>query len=52
MKDNWLLDLELASTIFKADQAARAERVGFDPKMEAVVRDHTEFYRRSLGWKR
>ncbi|MFK7848527.1 MAG: BREX-1 system phosphatase PglZ type A [Rhodothermales bacterium] len=46
MKDNWLLDLELASTVFKADQAAIwLSELRLDPRMEAVVRDHTEFYR-------
>jgi uncharacterized protein (TIGR02687 family) len=46
MADNWLLDLQLATVVFKADQAAiwMAE-LGLPAQFESVVREHTEFYR-------
>ncbi|WP_223428380.1 BREX-1 system phosphatase PglZ type A [Tateyamaria pelophila] len=46
MKDNWLLDIQLATTQFKADQAAIwLSELGLPTQFEAVVRDHMEFYR-------
>ncbi|SMX49931.1 BREX-1 system phosphatase PglZ type A [Maliponia aquimaris] len=46
MKDNWLLDLQLATAVFKADQAAIwLSEIGLPGKYEAVVREHLEFYR-------
>lgn len=46
MADNWLLDLQLASAVFKADQAAIwLAEIGLPAKFEAAVRDHLEFYR-------
>ena len=46
MKDNWLLDLQLATAVFKADQAAIwLAELGLPGKYEAAVRDHIEFYR-------
>lgn len=46
MADNWLLDLQLASAVFKADQAAIwLAELGLPGAFEAVVRDHMEFYR-------
>ena len=46
MKDNWLLDLQLATAVFKADQAAIwLAELGLPPQFEDVVRDHIEFYR-------
>lgn len=45
-KDNWLLDLQLATVVFKADQAAIwLAELGLPPQFEEVVRDHLEFYR-------
>jgi uncharacterized protein (TIGR02687 family) len=46
MADDWLLDLQLATVVFKADQAAiwMAE-LGLPAQFESVVREHTEFYR-------
>lgn len=46
MAENWLLDLQLATVVFKADQAAiwMAE-LGLPAQFESVVREHTEFYR-------
>ena len=46
MAENWLLDLQLATAVFKADQAAiwMAE-LGLPSQFESVVRDHMEFYR-------
>ncbi|MBE2993762.1 BREX-1 system phosphatase PglZ type A [Sphingomonas sp. CFBP 13603] len=46
MPENWLLDVQLASAVFRADQAAiwRAD-LGIPEKYEAAVRDHAEFYR-------
>ncbi|MCZ4262598.1 BREX-1 system phosphatase PglZ type A [Limimaricola sp. G21655-S1] len=46
MKDNWLLDLQLATAVFKADQAAIwLAELGLPSAFEDVVRDHMEFYR-------
>ncbi len=46
MTDNWLLDVQLATTVFKADQAAIwLAELGLPGKYEAAVRDHLEFYR-------
>lgn len=46
MKDNWLLDLQLATAMFKADQAAIwLAELGLPSAFEDVVRDHMEFYR-------
>lgn len=46
MKDNWLLDLQLATAVFKADQAAIwLAELGLPARFEDVVRDHMEFYR-------
>lgn len=43
---NWLLDLQLATAVFKADQAAIwLSELGLPPQFESVVRDHMEFYR-------
>lgn len=43
---NWLLDLQLATAVFKADQAANwLSELGLPPQFENVVRDHMEFYR-------
>ena len=44
--DNWLLDLQLATAVFKADQAAIwLAELGLPSQFEEVVRDHMEFYR-------
>lgn len=44
--ENWLLDVQLASAVFRADQAAIwMADLGIPAKYEAAVRDHTEFYR-------
>jgi hypothetical protein len=44
--DNWLLDLQLATALFKADQAAIwLAELGLPPQFEDVVREHMEFYR-------
>lgn len=46
MADNWLLDVQLATAVFKADQAAIwLAELGLPGAFEAVVRDHMEFYR-------
>jgi uncharacterized protein (TIGR02687 family) len=46
MTDNWLLDVQLATSVFKADQAAIwLAELGLPGKYEAAVRDHVEFYR-------
>jgi len=46
MKDNWLLDLQLATSVFKADQAGIwLGELGLPPQFESVVREHIEFYR-------
>ncbi|MCR9111162.1 BREX-1 system phosphatase PglZ type A [Marivita sp. XM-24bin2] len=44
--ENWLLDLQLATAVFKADQAAIwLADLGLPVQLEGVVRDHMEFYR-------
>ena len=46
MPQNWLLDLQLATAVFKADQAGIwLAKLGLPPQFESVVRDHMEFYR-------
>ncbi len=46
MQGNWLLDVQLATTVFKADQAAIwLSELSLPTAFEEVVRDHTEFYR-------
>ena len=46
MPENWLLDVQLASAVFSADQAAIwVADLGIPAKYEAAVRDHSEFYR-------
>ncbi|MCJ2180129.1 BREX-1 system phosphatase PglZ type A [Novosphingobium album (ex Hu et al. 2023)] len=46
MVENWLLDVQLASAVFRADQAAIwVADLGIPAKHEAAVRDHAEFYR-------
>ncbi|MAC82247.1 MAG: TIGR02687 family protein [Rhodobacteraceae bacterium] len=46
MTDNWLLDVQLATAVFKADQAAIwLSELGLPAQFETVVRDHMEFYR-------
>ncbi|MEP5767385.1 BREX-1 system phosphatase PglZ type A, partial [Nisaea sp.] len=46
MTDNWLLDVQLATAVFKADQAAIwLAELGLPTQFEEVVRDHMEFYR-------
>ena len=46
MTENWLLDLQLATSVFKADQAAIwLSELGLPAQFEGVVRDHMEFYR-------
>lgn len=46
MADNWLLDLQLATAVFRADQAAIwVAELGIPAKYEAAVRDHPDFYR-------
>lgn len=46
MPENWLLDVQLASAVFRADQAAIwVADLGLPAKYEAAVRDHAEFYR-------
>lgn len=43
---NWLLDMQLATAVFKADQAGIwLGELGLPPQFESVVRDHLEFYR-------
>ena len=43
---NWLLDVQLATAVFKADQAGIwLGELGLPPQFESVVRDHLEFYR-------
>ena len=43
---NWLLDLQLATAVFRADQAGIwLGELGLPPQFESVVRDHMEFYR-------
>ena len=44
--ENWLLDLQLATAVFKADQAGIwLGELGLPPQFESVVREHMEFYR-------
>ena len=44
MPENWLLDVQLASAVFRADQAAIwLADLGIPAKDEADVRDHSEF---------
>ncbi|MEP2680286.1 MAG: BREX-1 system phosphatase PglZ type A [Sulfitobacter sp.] len=46
MTDNWLLDVQLATAVFKADQAAIwLAELGLPAQFDDVVRDHLEFYR-------
>jgi len=46
MPDNWLLDVQLATVVFKADQAAIwLAELGLPLQFEAVVRGHLEFFR-------
>jgi uncharacterized protein (TIGR02687 family) len=46
MTENWLLDVQLATAVFKADQAAIwLSELGLPQPFEEVVRDHLEFYR-------
>jgi len=46
MAGNWLLDLQLASAVFKADQAAIwLAELGLPLRFEDVVRGHIEFFR-------
>lgn len=46
MPENWLLDVQLAGAVFRADQAAIwVADLGIPAKYEAAVRDHAEFYR-------
>ncbi|WP_413221033.1 BREX-1 system phosphatase PglZ type A [Tritonibacter mobilis] len=48
MADNWLLDVQLATAVFKADQEAIwLAELGLPGAFEAVVREHMEFYRSS-----
>ncbi len=43
---NWLLDLQLATAVFNADQAGIwLSELGLPTKFESVVREHMEFYR-------
>tara|TARA_R110002110_G_scaffold85816_4_gene223688 strand:- start:15912 stop:18413 length:2502 start_codon:yes stop_codon:yes gene_type:complete len=44
--ENWLLDLQLATAVFKADQAGIwLGDLGLPSQFESVVRNHMEFYR-------
>ena len=44
--ENWLLDMQLATAVFKADQAGIwLGELGLPPQFESVVREHMEFYR-------
>lgn len=44
--ENWLLDVQLASSVFKADKVAiLLAELGLSTQFESVVRDHMEFYR-------
>lgn len=46
MTENWLLDVQLASAVFRADQAAIwVADLGIPAKYEAAVREHAEFFR-------
>ncbi|TNC49326.1 BREX-1 system phosphatase PglZ type A [Rubellimicrobium rubrum] len=45
MAENWLLDIELASAAFRADQAAIwLAELGLEPAFAPVVTDHAEFF--------
>lgn len=46
MAENWLLDVQLATVVFKADQAAIwLAELGLPLQFESVVRGHLEFFR-------
>ena len=46
MADNWLLDVQLATAVFAADQAAIwLAELGLPLQFEPVVREHLEFFR-------
>ncbi|OWV68075.1 alkaline phosphatase [Rhizobium sp. R339] len=46
MEQNWLLDIQLAAGIFKADRVSDLLlELGFPPRFDPVIRDHTEFYK-------
>ncbi len=46
MADNWLLDIQLATTVFRADQVAIwVAELGIPVKYEEAVRGHAEFFR-------
>lgn len=46
MAENWLLDVQLATTVFAADQAAIwLAELGLPLQFEPVVREHLEFFR-------
>jgi uncharacterized protein (TIGR02687 family) len=46
MEENWLLDVQLATAVFRADQVAIwLAELGIPARFEAAVRDHAEFYR-------
>lgn len=48
MEENWLLDVQLATAVFRADQVAIwLAELGINPRFEAAVRDHAEFFRSS-----
>ena len=48
LKDNWLLDLQLAYTVFKADQAAiLTTELALLPQFETTIREHGEFFKSS-----
>lgn len=45
-EENWLLDVQLASAVFSADQAAIwVAEIGIVQKYDDAVRDHMEFFR-------
>ena len=45
-KDNWLLDIQLATAVFRADQAAMwLAELELPAQFEGIVREHAEFYR-------
>lgn len=46
MAENWLLDIQLATAVFAADQAAIwLAELGLPLQFEAVVREHLDFFR-------
>jgi uncharacterized protein (TIGR02687 family) len=46
MEENWLLDVQLATAVFRADQVAIwLAELGIPARFEAAVRNHAEFYR-------